>query len=255
MNIRRIIILGLAYLMAIQLNLSDRSANAAEEGTVFYAGATGSIGRIAIDLLNERGYAVRGMTRNPVRAARLYGNDYDWVRGDVRDPDEVLKLMEGADFVICSISYTEFEGPNSPQFVDYMGVRNLVDAAKALDVKHFVLISAGSSGPLRDHTQNPRFGYVAYWKTKGEDYLKTSGVSFTIVGPTGFVDGPGGELGIRIVSRTEYKMGTIRRSDVAAVTVEALNNPDAIGKSFFVENSEAGDKDAWSNMFKLLQPE
>ncbi len=116
-------------------------------------------------------------------------------------------------------------------------------------------ISEGSSGPLRDHTQNPRFGYVAYWKTKGEDYLKASGIPFTIVGPTGFVDGPGGELGIRIVSRTEYKMDTIRRSDVAAVTVEALNNPDAIGKSFFVENSEAGDKDAWSNMFKLLQPE
>jgi len=255
MNIREINIAGLACLIAIQLIWSNGVANAAEDGTVFYAGATGSIGRIAIGLLNERGYAVRGMTRNPRRAGRLYGNDYDWVRGDVRDPDEVLKLMEGADFVICSISYTEFEGPNGPQFVDYMGVRNLVDAAKALGVKHLVLISAGSSGPLRDHTQNPRFGYVAYWKTKGEDYLKASGVPFTIVGPTGFVEGPGGELGIRIVSRTEYKMGTIRRSDVAAVTVESLNNPDAIGKSFFVENSEAGDKETWPDMFKLLQPE
>ena len=67
MNIREINIAGLACLIAIQLIWSNGVANAAEDGTVFYAGATGSIGRIAIGLLNERGYAVRGMTRNPRR--------------------------------------------------------------------------------------------------------------------------------------------------------------------------------------------
>jgi uncharacterized protein YbjT (DUF2867 family) len=164
-------------------------------------------------------------------------------------------LLEGADYLVCSISYTEFEGPNGPQFVDYMGVRNLVDAAKENGIKHFVLVAAGNTGPYRDHTKNPRFGYVAYWKSKGEDYLKKSGVPFTIVGPTGFVHGEGGEIGIYLAGRDEYKMGTITRADVAAVTVATLNNPDAIGKSLFIENNSDVEPGAWKERIAGVKPE
>ena len=72
--------------------------------TVVYAGATGSIGRIATRMLTDQGFAVRGITRNPDRARERYGDAVDWVYGDVRDPDMLVTLMEGADIVICSIS-------------------------------------------------------------------------------------------------------------------------------------------------------
>ena len=166
-----------------------------------------------------------------------------------------LRATRGADVVICSISYAEFEGPESPQFIDYMGVRNLVDAAKANHVRQFVLVSAGNAGPLRDHRQNPRFGYVAYWKTKGEDYLKKSGLPFTSVGPTGFVDAPADAKGIHIAPRTEYRMGTIARADVAAVTVASVDNPDAIGKALFIENDAARKPGEWRGDFAAVKPE
>ena len=248
-----------AALLAAVLLLSpwlSRAADApARKGNVVYAGATGSIGRLALPMLKQTGYTVRAITRNPARAATAYGTDYQWVFGDVRDPEEMNRLLKGADFVVCSISYTGFEGPDSPQFVDYMGVRKLVDAAKLNAVKQFVLVSAGNAGPLRDHRQNPRFGYVAYWKTKGEDYLKKSGVPFTIVGPTGFVDGPGGVQGIRLAPRTEYRMGTITRADVAAVTVASVGNPDAVGKSFFIESNAGLKPCGWRGAFRAIQPE
>lgn len=246
-----LLLMALVYLAMI----NTAGATETGKGTVFYAGATGSIGRIAIGLLREQGYRVRGLTRNPARAERLYGDDIEWVRGDVREPARMTELMRGADVVICSISYTEFEGPNSPQFVDYMGVRNLVDAAQANGVRQLVLVSAGSAGPWRDHTRNPRFGYVAYWKTRGEDYLKQSGVPFTIIGPTGFVDGAGDELGVRLASRAEYGMGMIRRADVAAVTVGALGNPDALGKAVFIINSAELSPGAWREEFAHVAPE
>jgi uncharacterized protein YbjT (DUF2867 family) len=246
------------WVAALMLGVSLGAASAeapGPKGNVVYAGATGSIGRIAIRLLHDQGYTVRAITRNPARAARTYGTDYQWVYGDVRDPDDMARLVKGADYVVCSISYTEFEGPESPQFVDYMGVRNLVDAARANGVKQLVVVSAGNAGPLRDHRQNPRFGYVAYWKTKGEDYLKKSGVPFTIVGPTGFVNGPGGVKGIRLAPRTEYRMGTITREDVAAVTVASVGNTDAVGKSLFIENNADVPPGAWRDAFRSVAPE
>jgi len=225
------------------------------KGTVLVAGATGSIGRIAIRLLKDEGFTVRGMTRNPEQAAEQYGAGYDWVRADVRDPAELAPVMEGVDWVICSIGYTEFEGPNSAQFVDYMGVRNLVEAAVEQNVKHFVLVSASSAGPYRDHTQNPRFGYVAYWKTKGEQILKDSGLSFTIVGPGGYLDEPGNVKGVRIFPRSDFSMGYISREDVAAIVVASLLDPAARGKSFAAQYDESTQPGAWRDSFEALQPE
>lgn len=243
--------------LTIAVLLLNSSMAGAEEskGTVLVAGATGSIGRIVIKLLNDDGYAVRAMTRNPDQAAERYGTEYQWVRGDVRDPAELDPVMEGVDWLICSIGYTEFEGPNSAQFVDYMGVRNLVDAAKVHGVKHFVLVSASSAGPYRDHTQNPRFGYVAYWKTKGEQHLKDSGLSFTIVGPGGYMDSPAGATGVRIFPRSEFSMGYIGRADVAAIVVASLTDLDARNKAFAAQNDDSIEPGAWRDAFRALQPE
>jgi len=251
---RRDFSLGLA-LLPFAAAWGGAGATGQRRGNVVYAGATGSIGRIAVGLLREQGYAVRGITRNPARAARGSGEDVQWVHGDVRDPDDMNRLVRGADCVVCSISYTEFTGPNSPQFVDYMGVRNLADAAKLHGVRQLVLVSAGNAGPLRDHRQNPRFGYVAYWKTRGENYLKESGVPFSIVGPTGFVDGPGNVQGIRLAPRSEYRMGRITRSDVALVTVGCVDNADAVDKSFFIENDAGSKPGEWREALRRVAPE
>lgn len=244
------------YSIIIALTLVCGLATAEDtKGTVLVAGATGSIGRIVVGLLNDEGFAVRGMTRNPEEAAEKYGSDYDWVRADVRDPADLVPVMDGVDWVICSIGYTEFEGPNSAQFVDYMGVRNLVEAAAAQGVRHFVLVSASSAGPYRDHKQNPRFGYVAYWKTKAEQILKDSGLSFTIVGPGGYLDEPGGVKGVRIFPRSDFTMGYISREDVAAIVVASLTDPAARGKAFAAQYDDSVEPGAWRDSFEALQPE
>ena len=237
-------------LVGVQVHGDDKANE-----TVFVAGATGSIGRIVIGMLKDEGYTVRGMTRDPAGAAEKFGNGYTWIYGDARDPVITERAMEGADLVICSIGYTEFEGPNGPQFVDYMGVRNLVDAAKEHGVEHFVLVSASSAGPYRDHTQNPRFGYVAYWKTKGESYLKESGISYTIVGPGGYLHEPGGIKGVRIFPRSDFSMGYISREDVAAIVVASLTDPDARGKAFAAQYDDTREPGTWRETFSTLQPE
>jgi len=50
-------------------------------------------------------------------------------------------------------------------------------------------------------------------------------------------------------------MGTITRADVAAVTVASVGNPDAVGKSFFIESNAGVKPGAWRGAFRAIQPE
>ena len=103
----------------------------------------------------------------------------------------------------------------------------------------------------RNHTQNPRFGYVAYWETKGEQHLKDSGLSFT----TWVRVVPGDVKGVRIFSRAEFRMGYISREDVAAIVVASLTDPAARNKAFAAQYADTVEPGAWRDAFSTLQPE
>jgi len=73
--------------------------------------------------------------------------------------------MSGVDAVISSIGARGKDGPDRPEMIDYQGVRNLTDAAKAAKVRQFVLVSSRSD-PGRP-SLNRMFGDVLVWKLKG----------------------------------------------------------------------------------------
>jgi hypothetical protein len=80
-------------------------------------------------------------------------------------------------------------------------------------------------------------------------------VPFTIIGPTGFTDGAGGATGVRLTDRSQFALATITRADVAAVTVATLGNPDALGKSLYIQNDPAEKPGAWVGKIAGVQPE
>ena len=120
----------------------DPDSNAVNADVVLVAGATGGVGRHVIRQLTDKGYTVRAMTRDKARAIANIGGGYDWIEADVRDLDSLVKAMEGVTKVICTIGATDRSGPNSPEFVDFGGVKNLVDAAQGTRVDQFVLVSS-----------------------------------------------------------------------------------------------------------------
>ncbi len=228
--------------------------------SVVIAGARGRTGRLIAEKALAAGYTVRGLTRNPERAREQYGDGIEWLACDVRNPNDVGAALQNMDAVFCAIGYTEFAGPNGAQFVDYLGVRHLVDDAVEQKAKHFVLISSGASGLARDHSDYPQFGYVGYWKTKAEDRLKKSGLPYTIVGPAGLIDEPGGTKAIRIMRRPDYlALPMARRNidigDVATVAVASLNDPALENKAFAMLNGDDPPSDDWRQTIAQLEPE
>ncbi len=228
--------------------------------TVAIAGATGRTGRRVATEAAAAGYRVRGLTRNAARAEGSNPAVDEWVSCDVRNPLDIARALDGADAVICSIGYTQFAGPNGGQFVDYLGVRHLVDRAKDNKLRHFTLISSGSAGPARDQTRNPLFGYVGFWKTKAENRLKESGLPYTIIGPAGLLDNPGGQWAIRAMTRPAYitlpmAQRRVDIGDVATVAVASLHDEVLMGKSFALLNDDGPPDYDWRQDVAALGPE
>lgn len=246
MNIR-----NLVCALAAAFVLSG-TAPAAE--LVLVAGASGRTGNAAMRLLDERGYAVRATTTNRDRAVRRHGDQWDWVEVDVRDRAAVFAAMQDVDYVICAIGSRSLIGGNGPEFVDYGGVVNLVDAAVEAGVRHFVVVTSAAAGPYRERSRMIIFARARHWKTMGENHLKRSGLNYTIIGPSGLREEPedGGEP-LRVMARADYETGSVAIADVGMLAVDALVNTDARNKSYGVIRDESVAPGAWREMLKTIR--
>jgi nucleoside-diphosphate-sugar epimerase len=225
--------------------------------TVLVAGATGRTGQALLKELAAQGYEVRALTRDVEDSKKEIGGPYEWVQTDIRIKAQVDAAFKDRkiDYVVSAIGSRAWIGMNSPQFVDYLGTKLLAEAGKAAGVKHMVVVSVGNIGPHKDVTQSPSFGYLEYWKVKGEDAVKRSGLGYTIVGPGGLTEQPSGQRPIRLTARVSYKSGQIAIGDAAMVAVDALKNPAARNKAFGIVSDDTLDKAAWKTELKKLTEE
>lgn len=224
-----------------------------ENQSVLVVGASGGTGRFIISQLEEMGYEVVPASRNPERAAETVGGDFAWREMNLTSRESVDAAVRDVDFVITAHGATEAEGPNDPEQVDWIGTRRLIDAAGKIGVKHYVMISAASAGNP-DAPLNARFGNVLVWKGRAEDYLRASGLRYTIVRGPGLRDNPGGEKPI-VLEQGGSGRRLLEREDLATVTVAALNNEAAFGKTFVARNAESGTTTDLNRQLNSLQPD
>ncbi len=227
---------------------------ALRERTVLLAGASGRNGRVVLRQLAALGVTVRAMTRDPDAARRDIGAEFDWVAGDVTQPDTLPAVVKGVDVVISAVATAMPMGANRPEEVDHLGTVNLSRAAKAAGATRFVIITSSVSGK-KDHFLNYIGGDVLIWKKRAEEALMSSGLEYVIVGPTAMNDDPGGRKPIRLFPRERYLPGmAITREDLATVVIAAAALPQAANRTFSVANGTAPATAAWLRSFGELPP-
>jgi uncharacterized protein YbjT (DUF2867 family) len=216
---------------------------------VFVAGATGATGQRVIAELCQRQIPVRALVRDVNKAREIWPTDselVDLVVGDVGDSLALQQAIGDCTAVICATGARPSLDPTGPYQVDYIGTKNLVDAAKLKNIQHFSIVSSLCVSKLF-HPLN-LFWLILYWKQQGENYLRASGLNYTIVRPGGLKnDQVAGSL---VMSRADTLFeGSIPRQKVAEVCVESLFQPTAINKVVeIVCQSTAIAKD-WPEMF------
>ena len=88
-------------------------------------------------------------------------------------------------------------------------------------------------------------------KFKAEEYIRSSGMKYTIVRPGGLKDGPAGEKTL-VVQQGDTSAGSVARADVAAVCVAALADPAA--KNVTLELFSESSAGAAGEQKKVLVP-
>jgi uncharacterized protein YbjT (DUF2867 family) len=183
------------------------------------AGATGQTGRRIVEQLVERQIPVRAMVRDRTRAQEILPAAAEIVVGDVLEPSTIRRAIADCTVVLSATGATPSLNPFDPYRIDYEGTKNLVDVAKASQIKHFVMVSSLCTSQFF-HPLN-LFWLILVWKQQAERYLQRSGLEYTIVRPGGLKNTAEHPPIVMSSADTLFE-GSISRDQVAQVCIEAL---------------------------------
>lgn len=195
--------------------------------TVLVVGATGGIGHLVVAEAVRQGYATRALVRNPEKAAQLLPPEADVVVGDVIRPETLPRALEGVDAVILTLGS---EGGESPELVDYGGVRNVLEALGGQRARIVLMTSIGLT------SRSGGYGQLLDWKRRSERLVRASGLPYTIVRPGWFDFNDAGQHRLVALQGDPRHTGTpadgaVARRQIAQVLVHAVGSPEAVDKT------------------------
>jgi uncharacterized protein YbjT (DUF2867 family) len=195
---------------------------------VLVAGGHGKIALHLLRLLAADGHRARGLIRKPEQAADLEAAGAVAVLGDLEADASLAGYVQGADVVVFAAGAGPGSGPERKRTVDLGGAVKLADAALAVGVARYVMVSSIGA----DRPQLASGGMRPYLDAKAEadQYVVASGLDYTIVRPGSLTDDPGTGR-VRVATELGGR-GGIPREDVAAVIAAVLDAPNTIGVTF-----------------------
>jgi len=154
---------------------------------ILIVGGTGMLGRELAHQLLQSGNEIYVMTRSAEKCSDLRQAGVHIISGDLIDKASLLKACKGMDIVVAAAHSLIGKGKYDSPRVDYQGHKDLIDAAKQNGVKYFIYTSV-----IGVRTDSP----IDLWKTKAniENYLKQTGMAYTIIRASAFMELHVGEL-------------------------------------------------------------
>lgn len=189
---------------------------------ILLAGATGYLGSHLLTELLGRGYRTRILVRNKHKI-NITHPQLEIIEAEVTQPETLTGVFEGIDVVMSAVGITRQKDGLTYMDVDFQANANLIDGAKAHQVKKFLYVSALNGDQLR-HLK------IGEAKEKLGDYLKASGLNYCILRPSGFYSDMGDFLNMAKGGRVylfgdgTLRLNPIHGADLAAVCVDAIDD-------------------------------
>jgi len=208
---------------------------------ILVVGATGMVGGMVVDGLLAQGRRVRALVRSRESVERLGVRGAETMVGDLKDRASLDRACADVDVVITTANSAARGGDDNPETVEEQGNRDLVDAARAAGVRHFVFTSA-----LGSALDSP----VPFLRGKAiaERYLEESGLTYTILMPNLFMEiwcpnvvGRAVLAGrpVVLVGEGRRKHSMISAADVAQFAVAAAGNERACNRVLLLGGPQA----------------
>lgn len=201
--------------------------------SVLMIGGTGFVGDAMRQRLREAGHRVTLLVRPSSSPERYEQEGFATVQGDVTDPQSLVRALERVqpDAVINLVAVIKEKGKATFEQMNYRGTVHVIDAMRQNGIQRILQMSALGAGNL------PSYPYH-YTKWKAENYVKDSGLAWTIFRPS-IVFGPGQHVQfvsqladvvrkaplIPVVGDGTSRFQPVHLDDVAAAYERALRDP------------------------------
>jgi uncharacterized protein YbjT (DUF2867 family) len=197
---------------------------------ILVTGGTGTSGREIIDELQRLGATdVRALVRDKAKASFIADAGFGLVEGDFGRPETLDAALEGVDVALLLT-------PPSPRTFEQQ--RAFIDAGVRAGVRRVVKFSAINA----DASAPEGFGK---WHGQAEDYLKASGLAWTILQPNFFMQNLLGQArqiasqGVIYQPVGDARASSVDVRDIAAVAARALIDDGHEGKTYVLTGPES----------------
>ena len=211
------------------------------KNSILVVGATGDLGGAITRTLLSKGELVRVLVRPQSNYKPLTDAGAQIVFGDLKNRSSLDPACKDVTVLITTATSAKRGGEDNPKTVDLEGNRNLIDAAKNAGVTQFIFVSANIATP-----SSP----IPLMAAKGatEDYLRASGIPYTIIAPDAFmqvwiamvvgIPAVSGRA-VAFVGTGQRKHSFISDGDVANFIIASIDNPKAVNQKLVLGGPEA----------------
>ena len=194
-------------------------------------GASGNIGTQLIKLVTNKGHQVTALLHRSEesKVAILTDQQVKVVYGDLNDVESLNKALSGIDKAYMLI-------PSVPNMVQLAS--NFIAAAKNQKVKHIVKQSV-LGADVNATVDIPKFHAIS------DEELKKSGIAYTIIQPSGFMQNFIGsadnvkKANALYLNYGEGKFSAVDVRDIAAATASVLLSSGHENKAYSITGAEA----------------
>lgn len=187
---------------------------------VLVAGATGYLGQYIVKELKSRGFWVRVLIRKEYQK-EIFQEVDDFFIGEITVPESIRGVTHKVDYVFSTVGITRQKDGLKYMDVDYQGNANLLKEAISDGVEVFQYVSAINGDQLK-HLK------IFEAKEKFVDELKSSGLNYTIMRPSGFFSDMQDFLKmaksgkVYLFGKGNLKLNPIHGEDLAKVCVNSI---------------------------------
>ncbi|WP_461172112.1 SDR family oxidoreductase [Arthrobacter sp. Z1-9] len=193
----------------------------------------GGHGKVALHLsaiLTDEGHSVTSFIRNPDHAGDVAQTGATPSVLDIENSATaaIAGALKGHDAVVWSAG-AGGGNPARTYAVDRDAAIRSMDAAAEAGVNRYVMVSY--LGARKDHGVPESNGFFAYAEAKAaaDEYLRATGLAWTILGPGTLTDRPG--TGLIDVDPSPEGTGETSRSNTASVAAAVLDLPETAGRT------------------------
>lgn len=201
---------------------------------IAFIGATGRLGIPVAQKMIQKGFSVRAISRNTLLARTKLPESIEIVQANLEDINSLIKAFKGCQVVYINLS-TETLNTKLSFYEEREGIKNIVEAAELAGIEQIIKISALGAYPLATHLKT--YFFPNEIKRKGNQFIESSSIPFTIFYPSSFED----SMLFNVKNNTIQWIGKpvgqywTNLEDYSNLVVSAIDNPKAFNQHYAVQ--------------------